>query len=310
MEETVNQAVNTAAAGVAHEPASTFAFAPSPASPEAAGGAAGEQKGAGAVDAQRSADAQGKEPRRGQPQQDQKQIGNAFKLESERVRKQARAEAYAEAKAEYEKKAATDPVRAVGLRVVTSIMRETNMTLEEAAREADKRFYDGIAAREKISPAMARVLFKDEAPSQMIDKPDDAAGKKTAGAEPAKPGDEGGAKNGTAEQRINHIVSELQSMQLPDGFDMEAACKDEAFLDLLMDPDNTPKAAVRIYHAEQRAKQSELEAKDAPQTVADQLRARSALPQQTKAGAPAGPKRYADMTSEEFAAEKKRLAGR
>lgn len=295
----MNESVNQEAAGAAVESANVFAFAPEP---ESGGFATShEQKDAGAVDAQRSAGAQGKEQRKEQtqptqqkkPQPGQKDTGYAFKLESERREKKAREEAAAE----YSEKLAKDPIRAVGLRMVNAIVKETGMTEEQAIAEADKRFYDGIAAREKISPAMARVFFKDEAPSQQI---------KGAEAKPAeKPtqqgeADDGESQEGSQEQRVASIVGKLKGMQMPEGFDMASAVEDEHFIDLLLDDDYTPAAAVRTYHAEQRAKQAEEKANNAPQVVAEQLRARSAMPQQGKPSTPAGGIPYKKMTTPEF----------
>lgn len=300
MDNLVNQAGNPAAAGAAVESANVFAFAPGP---ETGGSAASEQKDAGAVDAQRSAGAQGKEQRKEptQPTQQkkaqpgQKDIGHAFKLESERVRKQERAKA----EADYRKKLADDPVRAVGLRMVNAIMKETGVSEAQAIQEADKRFYDGIAAREKISPAMARALFKDEAPSQQIKAAEaEADGKTEPKADP-----EGTEPDGNPnEQRVASIVETLSSMKMPEGFDMAAAVADEHFIELLLDEDYTPAAAVRTYHAEQRAKQAEEKAQKAPQEVADQLKARSAMPQQGKPSTPAGTPNFMAMSREEYRA--------
>lgn len=84
--------------------------------------------------------------------------------------------------------------------------------------------------------------------------------------------------------------------ELPEGFDLEAACSDRAFIELLMEL--PAEAAVRVYAAEQRAAEAEEKAKNA---VARKMQQRSGLPKMSRAGgAIAAQPDYMSMSSEEF----------
>lgn len=289
-----NTSVNTAsgqaaAAGSAFEPASDFAFAPEPAA-QATGQqdtqAAG-QKGAGAVDAQRSADAQGNELRkdfaqnRFQPNRSQKDTGKAFAKESERVRTQA--------ERDYAAKLEADPDRAIARRLVTDLMRSKGITEEQARQELDNGFYAAIAEREGISPGMARMLYAQQQATPGANPAQDA---KTQPTQPQQQSDDDVA------DAAMQIVEELASMRMPEGFDIETAAKDPVFAELLLE--HAPASAVKIYQLQLQATSATQEAANAPQALADKLRSRAEIPQSSRSSSAAAPPNFKNMTTEEF----------
>lgn len=292
MDTTVNNAVDTAAAaGAATEPTRGFAFAPEPAPVAQPTAQATEKKGAGAVDAQRSADARGKEPRKDISRQNpadpnQAKVGKAFQKESQRIERQKQQE--------FEKKLAADPYRKIGFRMANDLITSKGLTPEQALAEIDNRYYEALAERDGISVALARHLYGTQAPSEQM-KP---TALKAGLAEDIDEETDFESEEEAAAAQAQSIVEELLSMKLPDGFDLEAARNDPEFIELLAE--NSPKTAVRLYHAEQRAAAATEQAEKAPQVVADQLRARSAVPQSTKATAASGPPDFRRMTPQEF----------
>lgn len=102
---------------------------------------------------------------------------------------------------------------------------------------------------------------------------------------------------------VNALFTLQQAGRLPKDFDLEAACKDNAFAKLLSE--FPPEAAVRIYDAEQRAQGATARAKqEAEQT----LYRRNALPHTVKGGAATAPTaNFRTMTSKEFAALERRF---
>ena len=210
----------------------------------------------------------------------QKDVGNAFR--KERIRRDKEIE---KAKREYEAKLESDPVRQIGQLMVNNIMQREGKSAEEAAKIAEERFIAAYAKQEGLTPAQAKLDLRSqrilEAQAQREREPEP---------EP--------------EDRIAGIVSELVNMKLPDGMDLNTAMEDDAFKDLLLDPELTPAAAVRIYKAEQ-------DAKKAPQELADRLRARQSIPQSTRPQKAVAPQPdYRHMSSEDFFAEKERLLRR
>ena len=73
------------------------------------------------------------------------------------------------------------------------------------------------------------------------------------------------------------LIALQQEGMLPEAFDLEAACADPAFAQLLQEFE--PKAAVRIYAAEAKADNAYAEAM---QAMTDKLNVRNALPKSTR----------------------------
>ena len=114
---------------------------------------------------------------------------------------------------------------------------------------------------------------------------------------PAVPAKEPAADNPFAEIGAE-LVTLAESGALPEAFDLEAACSDPAFAELLQQFE--PKAAVRIYAAEAQAENAYAEAMDA---VMQRLNARNALPKSmrpTRAIAPTPD--YMSLSPEAFRA--------
>ncbi|MDL2259029.1 hypothetical protein LJC42_07785 [Eubacteriales bacterium OttesenSCG-928-K08] len=89
----------------------------------------------------------------------------------------------------------------------------------------------------------------------------------------------------------------LQSGNIPEGFDINLAAKDPAFMELVME--FPVEAAVRIYAAESRAMGA---GQEAMMQLAQRVRSRSELPQSTRVAAGGAPGRdYRTMSSEDFA---------
>lgn len=101
---------------------------------------------------------------------------------------------------------------------------------------------------------------------------------------------------GEFESIVAELEQLLQSGELPENFDLQAACEDPAFAQLLAQ--YPAGAAARIYAAEQRAGQAET---NAMQQVSEQVRSRGGLPKSQRGGAMAGTgANYADMSGETF----------
>lgn len=208
------------------------------------------------------------------PQQDK--IGKAFAAQKRDLESKYRKE-YADKEALLK----ADPAFAIGNRMIADAMK-SGKTREEAIETINDRMVSAWAKREGVSPAVAKMLLELETvPVATTPKVEEV------------PDVEAQAKN---------IVDEIMQMELPEGFDMEAAFADDAFVKLVTD--YSPKAAVRIYMAEQKAASAE---KNAPQAIAEQLRARQAIPQASKPQAAAAPAvDFNTMSSEDFWAFKER----
>ena len=206
----------------------------------------------------------------------QDDVGKAFAAERRRQEERYRKE--------YEAKEAllkADPAFAIGNRMIADAMK-SGKTREEAIETINDRMVSAWAKREGVSPAVAKMLLEREmvpvAPTPKVEEVPDV------------------------EAQAKNIVDEIMQMELPEGFDMEAAFADDAFVKLVTD--YSPKAAVRIYMAEQKAASAE---KNAPQAIAEQLRARQAIPQASKPQAAAAPAvDFSTMSSEDFWAFKER----
>lgn len=107
------------------------------------------------------------------------------------------------------------------------------------------------------------MLFKKNAPAVAQPEP---------GNEPVPAAEE----NPFAEA-ANALVALMNDGELPEDFDLEAACADPAFAALVNEFE--PKAAVRIYAAEAKAESAY---EDAMRAVTEKLNARNALPKSTR----------------------------
>lgn len=169
-----------------------------------------------------------------------------------------------------------DPAMEVGEQLIRDVMRQDGCSREDAVGKIRQRFIDAYAKRENVGQDAARRLMRMQLEEERQQTPEEPS----------------------PEERAHAIVDELVSMETPQGFDMDAAVNDQAFVDLLSK--YPPEAAVRIYAAEQRANQ-------APQQVADMLRARQSVPASTRPQQSVMPEpNFSGMSSEDFFAYKER----
>lgn len=192
---------------------------------------------------------------------DQKDIGEAFSRERARIE--------AKYQREYEQRLQSDPMRAVGEQIIQDIMRSKGVPQEVALQMANDNIIRALAAKEGVSPNVARMLFQhnQQRPQERQQEPD-------------------------MNSRARQIREEVSNMDLPEGFDFETAIQDEQFVETLLKWPT--EAAIQVYHAKQQAK-------NAPGQVAEQLRARAALPKSMKPQQPVTPKvDFASMTDQEF----------
>lgn len=288
MEENTVTAVQQAASETgAPEQATVFAFAPEETGgvalveetdlPQAeAGDAPSERTDAGG----QAAEKQPAEPENGVSQgargprfegRKQAEIGMAFAKANDRLR------------AKYERMLEQDPDRAIGRRLVEDLMQREHLSEADARKTLDDRFYAAQARRDGIPESLAR---------------DIAALKKGAAAQPREP-------EFDAAQKAAEVQSEMAAMPLPEGFDVEAAFRDPAFSELLM---QMPTAtAVRLYHAERRAEALSKQAEHAAQDVAEKMQARAQIPVPASPRAPVKASiDYRNLSSEEFWALKRK----
>ena len=117
-------------------------------------------------------------------------------------------------------------------------------------------------------------------------------------APPAMTGMQNMQSGATDAQSIKRELNELmRNNLLPPGFDLVAAAQDPAFVRLTQEM--PAYAAVRVYHAEQRAQNAE---RQAMQNVMQRLLARESLPRAARADTAAIASRdYLSMSPEEFA---------
>lgn len=167
-----------------------------------------------------------------------------------------------------------DPAMEVGEQLIRDVMRQDGCSREDAVSTIRQRFIDAYAKRENVGQDAARRLMKLQADEERV-QPEE-----------------------TPEDRAHAIVDQLMQVNVPEGFDMDAAVDDPVFQGLLVD--YPAAAAVRIYQAEQRANQ-------APQQVADRLRARQSVPASTRPQQSVLPEpNFSEMSSEDFARYKER----
>jgi hypothetical protein len=185
--------------------------------------------------------------------------------------------AFAEQRKAYEQKLATDPLRILGQKVVGDIMRsQPNVSEADAIRIAEDNLMQAIAARENITPYVARAIYGQAV--QTAVQPMQA---------PAAP---------DVNAKAAQIAEELTTMELPDGFSLETAKDDSGFMRLLWDM--PPAAAVRVYHAEQSAKNAQAKA---AKDISEKLLARQQIPQPLAKEQPANPQTdYYRMSDDDF----------
>lgn len=168
---------------------------------------------------------------------------------------------------EYEQKLQQDPAYAFGNQMLQYIAQSRGLSIEDAAAFARAQYVQAIAQAENVSPNVAQMLFRPQ---------------------PAQPQPQAFSP----EARAQEIRDEIAAMQMPEGFSFDEAIKDENFAQMLIDYPTS--AAVRIYHAEKRAK-------EAPAAVAEQIRARAAIPQPMKPQQPVTAKvDFRHMSDDDF----------
>ena len=209
-------------------------------------------------------------PAQGEEKPNQKDIGRAFKLEADRIRDQVTRD--------YE----THPAYMTGMRLLNDLMQREGITMEQAAQRVEGQYVKAFAEREGVSEHVARMMLSTMQQPQ----------RQTQRADPSEP---------DINARATQIRQELATVELPKGFDFKEAIKDTAFAELLLEM--PVKHAVRLYYSQQQLAAAEQTAAQAPQQLADQLRARQSLPQQTKPQQPVTPtKNYMEMSDAEFMA--------
>ena len=168
---------------------------------------------------------------------------------------------------QYEKRLANDPLRSIGKLMVGDLMSNDGITEEEAIKRVNDNFLKAVAKRDNISPNVAKKLYAPPVTNAEDDQ-------------------------------IQNIIDAVEAAPKPDGFDDEVAYADPKFADLLSQ--FPADAAIRIYHAERVAQ-------NAPQDIAEKLRARKAIPQSIPPQKSAALKTdWMSVSSEEFMAEKAR----
>lgn len=190
---------------------------------------------------------------------DQSEIDKAFSRERRRI-EQREQRRYAEQMQRHA------PAIDIGTRLIQDIMQVHGVPMEAAVAIAEENLVRAIAARENVSPNVARA---------MLARPQAAA--------PQQQGTD-------MQQMAGRIREDVMHMQMPEGFDFEMAIEDETFAQMLLE---MPTArAVELYHLQRRVEQ-------APQEIAERLRARQMLPQQGKAQQAVTPKLDFDTMSDD-----------
>ncbi len=98
------------------------------------------------------------------------------------------------------------------------------------------------------------------------------------------------------EALVNEITNLIAEGKLPQNFDLEHAANDPALIELMQEYGAA--AGIRIYTAEQRAKEAET---NAMERVSERVRQRGALPQSMRGGSTgASATNYRSMSSDAF----------
>lgn len=186
-----------------------------------------------------------------------------------------------------------DPARIVGERILKSRMKRDGVDRNTAFRTVTDSLDEAEAKQLNIEPEQYRFMQKVSDKLGLDDDPTDEAYAWEQPEEPQKDAEE----PEPVEEKARRIIEDLKRVHLPNGFDLDAAMQDRAFVDLL--EEYPAAAAVRVYHAEHMA----------PQQVADRLRARQGVPASTRPQAAVRPEpNYREMSSEDFFKMKERVA--
>lgn len=208
-------------------------------------------------------------PRQGDPQD---KVSAAFAEQRRKIEARYRRE--------YEEKLANDPMRSFGQRMVEQVARQHGVTLEQAAAIAEESMYKSIAEQEGVSPAVARAIFggpmaRPQQPVQQDNSPEAFAAR---------------------------VRRDLETAELPEGFDFDASVQDIGFVELLTK--YPVEAAARIYHSEKRAQQ-------APKDMAERIKARQAIPQPMSPQQPVTPQvDFNTIPDEEYIALRREMRER
>lgn len=173
------------------------------------------------------------------------------------------------------------PAAEVGMRIIEDIMTSKGVPYEAAATMAAENYIRAAAARDGISPNLARRLFGN--PRPVINE------------EQQQPGFNPAA-------RAEQVRREAAAMDMPAGFDFEAAVRDAEFAQMLLHMPT--RYAVELYHAKRSAASM-------PGMMADRLRARAGMPQPGKTGRSTPPRMdFMSMTDDEILAYDRKFQAR
>lgn len=243
------------------EPANVFGFAPEAAAPEAPAEGQDGNEAQGAESAGVDANT-GETSEAAAPEFTNEKKRNAFEAQRRQYKREL-------------EELRADPAMELGDQLIRDVMRQNKCSRADAVGVIRQRFVDAYAKRENVGRDAARRLMRMQAEES-----------RQAEAQAAP------------EEQAARIVDDLLAVNVPEGFDMDAAVNDESFRQLLVE--YPAAAAVRIYTAEQRANR-------APQQVADRLRARQSVPASTRPQQSVRPEpNFRDMSSEEFFRYKER----
>lgn len=160
-----------------------------------------------------------------------------------------------------------DPLRKIGKMFVDDLMSTEGLSEEDAIKKVNSNAIEAFAKRDNVSPNIAKKLYQQESVPQ------------------------------TEEDRVQELVDEFVALDKPQGW------KDEFYGDpelAELIKEYSPKAALRIYMADKKAQ-------NAPQDIAEKLKARAGVPQSMKPQSTATPKvDWTKVDTKDFLAEKER----
>ena len=175
-------------------------------------------------------------------------------------------------KARLQKQFDADPEVAFARKLIGYYAQARGLERKDAVNFAESQFLQAVATMENVSPNVARMLYqKQEQPEQRTETNEEMTAR-----------------------RAREIEEDLKSIEMPEGFNFREAVKDERFAEMLLKEGWPTEAAIRVYHAENMAK-------NAPAEMAERLKARAAIPQPMKPQQPVAPKLdFNAMSDEEF----------
>ena len=193
---------------------------------------------------------------------------------------------------ELERKYRDDPARLIGERILKERMRRDGLDRNAALKVVNEKLDEAEAKTANVEPSMFRFM---RSVSEKLGIGEDGTEEPQYGADARRGAEEPAGE--TPEDQAAQIVDDLMRVQLPRGFDLDAAVADPAFQELLVE--YPAGAAVRIYQAEHMA----------PQRVADRLRARQGVPATTRPTQSVRPTpNYKEMSSDDFFRMKERVS--